>query len=70
MLKKVIKRVAALKIVKQGLKGYPSPVQAGGTSHNLAVAGNSGFHVQVRYAETNWAANFEWWQAENLRCES
>jgi hypothetical protein len=57
MFNKIVERISTLKIVKQGLKGYPSAGKAGCAPHNLSVAGDSRFHSELRYREDHYQAN-------------
>ena len=57
MLNELVERITALKIVKQGLKGYPSAGEARRAPHNLGVARNSGFHGELRYRADHYQAN-------------
>jgi len=57
MFDELVERITTLKIVKQGLKGYPSAGEARCAPHNLGVAGNSGFHGELRYRGDHYQAN-------------
>ncbi len=57
MFNELVERITTLKIVKQGLKGYPSAGKARCTTHNLTVAGNRGFHRELRYNGDHYQAN-------------
>jgi len=57
MFNEIVERITTLKIVKQGLKGYPSAGEARCAPHNLSVAGNSGFHSDLRYRGDHYQAN-------------
>jgi hypothetical protein len=57
MFNEIVERITTLKIVKQSLKGYPSAGKARRTPHDLSVAGNSGFHIKLRYRWDHHKAN-------------
>ena len=57
MFNEIVERITTLKIVKQSLKGYPSAGKARCAPHNLNVAGNGGFHGELRYRGDHYQAN-------------